>query len=460
MSDSFHSSLLVTYILQAVLGLALCFIFRHFSKMHDRPYLTTWSWAWLLFAVAMIMLGFRAEPFMFRIMGYWSGLAYTFFSLFIYFSYLILFLGGIRELIRDVRIGPKGFLLWIAAALVAASILTVLYSADKDGVQTRYFLRVGVRFFIASSSFIIAGLVLQFTKRLSGGLGHGIMSWSMILFGLEQGYYAMVVTLNLFSSQYEFPAFFGLVDLVMIFGIGFGMIIWLLEDERRELKKTNNELDRFVYSASHDLRSPIASMLGLVNLARMEVKDEKSLELIAMMEQRMKKLDGVIADFLVLSRSKKAAVDMTPVSLNQLIDEVVSDVKFAKQAPSIRLIYDREPSIVFQSDFGLMKTVLGNLFSNSVKYHDISKPDPFIRVYCRSMEGKVQIDVEDNGQGIRTEHLDRIFDMFYRASSSSDGTGLGLYIVRESLAKLKGSIFVKSYLGAGSTFTILLPQPG
>ena len=106
-----------------------------------------------------------------------------------------------------------------------------------------------------------------------------------------------------------------------------------------------------------------------------------------------------------------------------------------------------------------MKTVLGNLFSNSVKYHDLGKADPYIQVFYRKLEGKVQLDVEDNGQGIRTESLDKIFDMFYRASSSSDGTGLGLYIVKESLAKLKGTIFVKSYHGTGSTFTILLPQP-
>ena len=176
-------------------------------------------------------------------------------------------------------------------------------------------------------------------------------------------------------------------------------------------------------------------------------------------EQRVKKLDSVIADFLLLSKSKKSNVTMTTVSLNQLIDEVVSDVKFASHAPSIRLVYEQNEEFKFDSDFMLMKTVLGNLFSNCVKYHDLTKPDPYIRVFYRKLNGKVQIDVEDNGQGIRTENLDRIFDMFYRASSSSDGTGLGLYIVKEALAKLRGTIFVKSFFGKGSTFTILLPQP-
>lgn len=458
MGDSFHSSLLVTYIMQAVIGLSLYFIFKHFSRFHYRKYLETWSWAWITFAIATIMLGFRAEPFVYNNLGYWTGLFYTFLSLFLYLTYLILFLGGIRELIRDVQILRRTFIIWIALAFVLAWALTITNSQDENGA-IRYFLRVGVRFFITSLGFVSAGLVLRFSNRISGGLGHSIMSWSMILFGLEQVYYATLVVINTFFFEIEFPSFFGLVDLVMIFGIGFGIIIWLLEDERRELKKANHELDRFVYSTSHDLRSPIASMLGLVNLARMEVKDEKSLELIGMMEQRVKKLDSVIGDFLVLSRSKKSIVTMSQVSLNHLVDEVVGDVKFAKDAASIRLVYDRTPGFTFQSDYGLMKTVLGNLVSNCVKYHDIGKPDPYIRVFFRRLEMRVQIDVEDNGQGIRSESLDKIFDMFYRASSTSDGTGLGLYIVKESLAKLKGAIFVKSLLGSGSTFTILLPQP-
>ena len=113
----------------------------------------------------------------------------------------------------------------------------------------------------------------------------------------------------------------------------------------------------------------------------------------------------------------------------------------------------------FESDFGIMKTVLGNLFSNSVKYHNIHQADPFIRVVYRIANGKVQLSVEDNGQGIQSVSLDKIFDMFYRASASSDGTGLGLYIVKESLTKLNATVFVKSFHGTGSTFTIQLPQP-
>ena len=455
MDFSFSNSLIIViYATQAAIGLILFFIFRHFSSLYKRSYLLTWSWSWLLFSGAMILFGVISFGFNREPLGFWPDQALSFFSLIFIYTHLVFFVAGIAELIREQNT-RRGTLLWLVVTVALITTFIVAFTQSDTRGPLNHFLRVSLRTFIVSSAFITAGTVLRFIKRLAGGLGHRIMSWSMIFYGIEQGYYFA----NSFFSMQLFPHVFGIIDLLMIFGIGLGMIIWLLEDEREKLRKANHELDRFVYSTSHDLRAPIASMLGLVNLARLEVKDEKSLELIGMMEQRVKKLDSVIADFLTLSRSKKSDAKITSVELNQLVDEVVSDVKFAQDAPSIRLIYNREPNFSFQSDFGIMKTVLGNLFSNSVKYHNIQQPDPYIRVVYRMVNEKVQIDVEDNGQGIETENLDKIFDMFYRASASSDGTGLGLYIVRESLSKLKGSIFVKSFFGKGSTFTILLPQP-
>lgn len=453
-------SLLVIYLTQAALGFALFFLFRHFSLLYNRSYLLTWSWSWLSFSGAVILSGYAAVAAVRFHIGFSPIQLLNFLSLVLSYSHLIFFLVGVSELVTEQDSKRSTLLKWLGASVLLSAFLVMIYGSEEEIHPLQDFLWIGIRMFMTALSFTAAGLVIHFTKRLSGGLGHRIMSLSMILFGIEQGYYCVIVIMNsLLSINVSFPHYFGVIDLAMIFGIGMGMIIWLLEDERRKLKKANQELDSFVYSTSHDLRAPIASMLGLVNLSRMEVKDEKSLELIGMIEQRVKKLDSVIGDFLSLSRSKKSQVDMAPVSLNQLIDEVVNDVKFAQDAPSIRLIYDRSANFTFHSDFTLMKTTLGNLFSNGVKYHNIHQPDPFIRVAFRRVNGKVQIDVEDNGQGIRSEDLGRIFDMFFRASTSSDGTGLGLYIVKEALAKVDGIIFVKSIYGVGSTFTILLPQP-
>jgi signal transduction histidine kinase len=103
--------------------------------------------------------------------------------------------------------------------------------------------------------------------------------------------------------------------------------------------------------------------------------------------------------------------------------------------------------------------VLGNLLSNAVKYHAPNKPDPYIQVDFEKTMGKVSFVVADNGEGIDKEHHDKIFDMFYRASENSQGTGLGLYIVKETLARIGGSVELDSKKGRGTTFKIILEQP-
>ena len=101
---------------------------------------------------------------------------------------------------------------------------------------------------------------------------------------------------------------------------------------------------------------------------------------------------------------------------------------------------------------------MSNLIYNGVKYHRSQLADPFISVKFKKEEDNVSILVADNGEGIAKEHQAKIFDMFYRASANSDGTGLGLYMVKEVLDKINGTITVKSTLGKGSVFTVTLDQ--
>jgi signal transduction histidine kinase len=147
---------------------------------------------------------------------------------------------------------------------------------------------------------------------------------------------------------------------------------------------------------------------------------------------------------------------MEPLKLEELIDEVVMDIKFNKNASAINLEYEPLPSHVFTSDYSQMKIVLRNLIGNAVKYHNPDQPYPFIRVTFTRLEDFVEIAVTDNGPGIPEESIPKIFEMFYRASQNTEGTGLGLYIVKEALKRVKGSISVTSILGQGTRFTVQL----
>ena len=157
-----------------------------------------------------------------------------------------------------------------------------------------------------------------------------------------------------------------------------------------------------------------------------------------------------------MSRSKKIDVKIEELDLRKLIEETTADIKFNKGASAIFLDYQGHPSHIFKSDYNQVKIILNNLLTNAVKYHNLEQPNPFIKITFKRNRHEVEISVEDNGRGISKENVPKIFDMFFRAAEDTDGTGLGLYIVKEALNKIKGIIFVDSELGKGSKFRIVL----
>jgi signal transduction histidine kinase len=220
-----------------------------------------------------------------------------------------------------------------------------------------------------------------------------------------------------------------------------------------QLQKVNAELDRFVYSASHDLRAPLSSMLGLIELTRKSGDPKEIRNYLDMMKGRIHHLDEII-DY---SRNERLEVAKQPVNLHQLVEETTSNLKHLEGAERIDIQNEVPADMVLPSDAMRLKIVLNNLMNNAIKYHDHNKEKPFIRISMAPAGGGTHFSVCDNGMGIPAEHHDKVFNMFYRASDKSKGSGLGLYIVRQSLGQLGGSVTLKSRLGEGSTFTVLLP---
>jgi len=234
----------------------------------------------------------------------------------------------------------------------------------------------------------------------------------------------------------------------------------LLHEKNDELKKTNAELDRFVYSASHDLRAPLTSLLGLVNVAMLENSSSKLNGYLELMRASVNKLDNLISDIIHFSRNARLNVNPEPVHFEKLAQETFDNLKYLPTAGSIETKVVIEPYKNFYSDPKRLQILFNNLVSNAFRYHDLSKETPFIKVQVTFDQKHAEIQVSDNGKGVHPEHVGNIFEMFYRATDDSKGSGLGLYIVKETVEKLQGIIQVHSVPREGTTFTLRIPNLG
>lgn len=230
-----------------------------------------------------------------------------------------------------------------------------------------------------------------------------------------------------------------------------------LINKNKELKKRNLELDRFVYSISHDLRAPLSSVLGVVEIAQEETTLEDIQASLKMLKNSVLKLDSFILDILNYFRNSRTEAKKEEFNLNDLVMEIIENLKYIganNRKVDIRLFIPDDFKI--KSDKYRVGFILSNLISNAIRYQNLEAKEPFVEIRAKKSGSKTIINVADNGIGISEEHTPKIFDMFYRVSNASVGSGLGLYIVKESIEKLHGHIELKSEKLIGSNFTVTL----
>lgn len=235
-----------------------------------------------------------------------------------------------------------------------------------------------------------------------------------------------------------------------------------LRKQNEELIKINRELDSFVYSVSHNLRAPLASVLGLVHVAKLE--DQKYnfnfSPYLKMIEQSVNRLDDTIKEILDYSRNARSPLTLSPINLDKLIKECFEKVKYLDRYADIIKTIDVKLDVPFYSDQYRLSTIMQSLISNAILYCDEKKIKKILQIEAQSIDhdSKVRIRVKDNGIGIDKEFIHTIYNMFFRATDESKGAGLGLYIVKETLEKLNGTISVDSVLAEGTTFTVTVPN--
>jgi PAS domain S-box-containing protein len=232
----------------------------------------------------------------------------------------------------------------------------------------------------------------------------------------------------------------------------------ILDRQNKELQKTNYELDRFVYSTSHDLRAPLASILGLLGLCEKEPLTPVLNTRLQMIRSSVLRMDGFIRDILDYSRNNRNEVLSMQISFEELLREAQKDLEFMKGKDRIKIHTEINQSAPFFSDVVRVESILRNLLSNAIKYQDTTKENSRAEFRVVINSGTATIDYHDNGIGIHPQYLDKIGTMFFRASPYSQGSGLGLYITKETIHRLGGTFAIESEPGHYTKIKITLPN--
>ncbi|MBS1487993.1 MAG: HAMP domain-containing histidine kinase [Bacteroidetes bacterium] len=367
-----------------------------------------------------------------------------------YYGLLIVFCAIVFLLNRNVKFK-------MANSIFLFTLLFLMYAFTDNDVN-----HTGV------SSYLIVYMLVALTLCGHEQIKKGFLFSALAILVFFVAYYMDLPPLiqpQIYSTLYikisvitNFMVSFLVTFALMVFSIN---INYRSEQEivqsNQQLMKLNRELDRFVYSASHDLRAPLSSLLGLIQIAQRTHDVEEIRHCLNLMGARVKDLDVFIQEIIDYSRNARQELRQDFFNFYELVKDVSDGLKIGSEAENILINYVIKDDLIVYADKPRMKVILNNLIGNALKYRNVARSDQTVTIHAEKKESNLHIKIEDNGIGIEPIHLPRIFEMFYRASEKSQGSGLGLYIVKETVEKLHGSIEVASQAGHGTVFTVVIP---
>ncbi len=232
----------------------------------------------------------------------------------------------------------------------------------------------------------------------------------------------------------------------------------VLARKNEALTKINKELDSFVYSISHNLRAPLMSVLGLLDLSKNENNPVVIHQYHEMMKSSIYKLDETLKEILEYARNARQGLVVDAIDFTKIINDNFERMQFMPGYERIQKEITIQRDMPFYSDSYRLNVILNNLVSNAIKYADSSKEISIINITIKVEEETATLTFQDNGIGIEENYIQKVFNMFFRATTKNEGAGLGLYIVKEAVEKLEGKIEVESRLGEGTLFRIQVPN--
>lgn len=225
-----------------------------------------------------------------------------------------------------------------------------------------------------------------------------------------------------------------------------------------ELTKAKGAIEQFIYSCSHTLRAPLKSISGLVNLLKDAERNSEidSRLFLQSIEKTVVKMEGVLNELEQFLTNSKQSLSLKSVDMKLLVQKVIDEIQMPAIKDPASISIKIQQDVPLYTDEQRLQVILTHLISNAVQFHDPSKSSMRISVKVRVTTSFCMLQVRDNGIGIEDNVRPNIFELFYRGSERSVGSGVGLYIVREIVNKMNGSIFMHSIPGKGSVFQITL----
>jgi two-component system, sensor histidine kinase and response regulator len=224
-----------------------------------------------------------------------------------------------------------------------------------------------------------------------------------------------------------------------------------------ELQNAYNELDKFAYSVTHDMRGPLLSILGAIDLSKESNSIDEIKEILSMMKKSVLGLDDFIKSMNEYYNLKRGELQIVEINFANIVKELEESFDDAREEYNVNLDINVVQNETFRCDEMLLKVILSNLLSNAFKFQQKNNNDKRIVLNIEVNKGTAAISVKDNGIGIHEDHISKIFSMFYKAIDNP-GSGIGLYNVKDALKRLNGEINVSSRPDEGTTFQITIPS--
>ncbi|HET6991041.1 MAG TPA: ATP-binding protein, partial [Bacteroidia bacterium] len=226
-----------------------------------------------------------------------------------------------------------------------------------------------------------------------------------------------------------------------------------------QLKDKTEELNAFFYRTTHDLKGPVASIIGLTKLIKKEYDPVVIDMCLDKIENSATRLNDIILDFIKIMQVRDRTPEVSLIDFPKITDNIVQSLKYSTGQDYVDFSVSIDPDISFHCDESLLDSILYNLVANAVNYRKSrAGENSFVHIQLRSFANGILMKVSDNGIGMKKEIQGKIFDLFFREANDSKGSGLGLYILKNAVTKLNGRVELESEIDKGTTFSVYLPD--